>query len=492
MSSHEEKQKEYLFTDLRHIDCGDLRWLSPDEKTMPLYPDEPAVPLHSGPVNLPRGITLQAQKAHKESPLPPDAPRPERGVCYENGVYRSWSMRTQYPANDREKGCYSKAPPEKVSIIYCESNDGYDWRRKHACDIDVVGFGHDGFTIFKDPIAPESEQYKAVFMAQAPNEQRPELWRQYQRINPRYRDTRMSPEHMACMYGVVSPDGLNWKLIHEPLFAHHSDTDTNVYYDQTLERYVMFTRLYWERRRLVARCESEDFRHWTHLEPLIWADLNPPYSDDIYTNGYTTYPGLPSQHLMFPNVYHRFTQTSDVFLHSSIDALRWNRVPGGPVIERGPAGTFDGQYLGGMTRLVPFGNDKVGLWYTGYPYPHKYPRWDHVFGESRVAPAWWQKGRLCAVKAQEDGEFYTLPIQPAGRTLKLNARAEYAGGIWVEVCGVQGRTMADCAPVIGDGLALPVSWKDSADIGAPENQAVVLHFRLRSAELFGFKWEGMI
>lgn len=489
MSSGEAKQSEYLFTDLRYIDCGDIQWLAPDGSPVPLYPDEPVVPLRAELRRLPRGIALQAQKARKESPLPPGAAYPARGVCYENGVYRSWHMQTQYPANARENGGRLKAPPEKVSIIYCESSDGYDWRQKYSCAIDVLGCGQDGFTVFKDPVAPESERYKAVFMAQAPQAQRPELWKSYQQINRRYRDTRLGPEYMSCMYGAVSPDGLNFKLIHAPLFIHMSDTDTNAYYDRTLERYVMFTRLYWEKRRLIARAETGDFRHWGQVEPLIWADLNPPYSDDLYTNGYTTYPGLPSQHLMFPMVYQRYTQTSNIFLYSSIDTLRWNRVPGGPVIARGQAGEFDGEFLGGVTQLVPLGTDKVGLWYGGSPYPHKYPRWDCVLKAGRTALAWWPKGRLCAVKAGEEGEFHTFPIQPAGRTIKLNVRTQSSGAVWVEVCGVEGRALADCAPVAGDGFSLPVNWKGTADIGRPENQPVVLRFRLRSAELFGFNWE---
>lgn len=489
MSSCEEKQKEYIFTDLRHIDCGDLQWLSPDGKNVPLYPDDPIVSLYAGMGRVPHGITLEAQKAHKESPLPLGAAGPGRALCYENGVYRSWNIRTQYPASDREKGCYSKVPPEKVSIIYCESNDGGDWQEKHSCEIDVVGFGQDGFTVFKDPAGASSERYKAVFMANPPCEQWPELWQSYQRINPRYRDTRMRPANICCMYGAVSPDGVNWKLIHEPLFIHKSDTDTNVYYDHVLGRYVMFTRLYWEGRRLIARAESENFRHWSQVEPLVWPDLNPPYSNDIYTNGYSTYPGLPSCHLMFPMVYQRYTQTSNIFLYSSIDTLRWDCVPGGPVIDHGQTGDFDGQFLGSVTKLVPLGVNKVGLWYSGTSFPHKYPRWEHVLKAGRLAPAWWPKGRLCAVKADEEGEFFTFPIQPAGRTIRLNARTECAGAVGVEVCGVAGRTICDCDPVIGDGLSMPVHWKGETDIGAPENQAVVLRFRLRSAKLFGFEWK---
>jgi hypothetical protein len=490
-----EAQQEYLFTDLRHIECGDLQWLGrEDGQVVPIYPEGAARPLRAGPGRLAHGIRLVAQKPRVE-PLPPGAKAPGRGLSYEGGGYRSWGLRTRYPAADRAKGCYSQVSPEEAAIVCSESTDGYEWREKHASNIEVIGYGHDGFTVFQDPVAPAAERYKAVFMANPPPEQEAELWRKYQRVNPRYRDRRFGPRssgpgfYLSCLYGAVSPDGLDWQLIREPLFIHKSDTDTNVFYDPVLERYVMFTRLYWENRRLVGRAEAEDFRHWSHVEPLIWPDLDPPYSQDIYTNGYTTYPGLPDYHLMFPMVYQRWNQTSDIFLYSSIDTLRWDRVPGGPIIARGAIGGNDIQYLGGVTKLVPLGAEKVALWFGGNIFPHKYPRWAEVSAGGRGALAWWPKGRLCAVQADEEGEFWTPSIQPAGRALRLNARTDLAGEVRVEICGAAGRSLAECSPVIGDGLALPVHWQGQTDSGAPAGQAVSLHFHLRSAKLFGFAWE---
>ena len=76
------------------------------------------------------------------------------------------------------------------------------------------------------------------------------------------------------MYAAVSGDRVNWQAVPEPLMVHYSDTDTTVRCDAWLDRYVMYTRLYPHRRRTIGWAESEDFRHWTLVQPLIWLGLD--------------------------------------------------------------------------------------------------------------------------------------------------------------------------------------------------------------------------
>lgn len=489
MDTTKMAQKHYLFTDLRHIQCGDLRWQDAVGNNVPLYPSVPRMTLRASTGMLPRGVRFEVQKARKMPPFSPRNLKPSHTMLYDGGVYRSWTLRAQYRKEDKEKGCYSKAPVVKLWICYLESRDGFEWSEKGRSRIEPVGFGYDGFTVFMDPKGSAAERYKAVFMANAPQEQWLALWEQYQQVHPRYRDTRLPQNgRMSCLYGAVSPDGLDWTTISKPLLIHKSDTDTRVWFDPSIDRYVMYTRLYWEGRRLVARAETEDFRHWDHVEPLIWPDLESPLSQDIYTNGYTPYPGLSHYHLMFPMIYQRYTQGSDIHLYSSVDTMRWNRVPGGPIIPRGDPGDWDFPFLGTVAGLVPFGRDRVGTIYSATRFPHKYPRWKHVLDAGNMAWAWWPKGRLCAVKADEEGEFFTFPIVPAGRTLRLNMRCDPAGLIQVGIQSVPNRSVSDCDPVIGDNLSALVRWKGKIDTRAPKGRPVVLHFRMRAADLFGFEW----
>lgn len=480
-------QKTYLFTDVRHIRCGDLEWVSPDGQRLPVAgPPLPEVEARSRTGMLPYGIRLAAQQAIKMQPLPKTG-RFGR-VVFDSGLYRSWYLHYEHRPGEN-LGAYSTQTPLEVGIGYSESKDGFEWVERGRCTFPVRGqTGFDGFGVFIDPRGPASERYKVVYSARPPEGERPALWAGYQKVHPRYRDVRMREHHLYAMYGVVSPDGLNWEALPEPLMVHMSDTDTTVYYDDWLERYVMYTRLYWQERRWVGRAEAEDFRRWGPVQPFLWPDLGGSLSDDIYTNGRTEYPGLPGYHFLFPMVYHRFQQTSDIRLYSSADGICWMAVPGGPVIAPGEAGSWDSEFLGAGKDLVPLGTDRVAIPYGGTSYPHKYPRWARVLEAVRAAWAWWPKGRLCAVVADQVGEFHTFGITPGGRELRINVRTRRGSEVRVGLAGVPGRSVDDCDPVTGDHLAWTVRWRGQSDLGVQEGEKVSLHFKLRSAEVFGFEW----
>ena len=488
MQSHEPSPKRVLFLDARHIQCGDLEWRSPDGEPIEIYPPPPVVDVVAGPGLTPRGVRLVVQKATKGERITRRGPLDR--TLYDGGTYRSWGWRSTYGCAADDKGAYSTKVPKSVAICYNESHDADQWTEPVEYPIDVPGqSGFDGVMGFIDPTAPTQERYKFIYTASPPQEERAKLWRQYQDVHPRYRDVRIRQDHLCCMYGAVSPDGLAWTPIREPLMVHMSDTDTSVYYDEWLGRYVMYTRLYWQGRRWVARAETEDFRHWNHVEPLLWPTLDDPMTDDIYTNARCAYPGLPDCHLMFPMFYHRHAQTSDVRLFASADGICWNRVPGAPVIEPGDPEQWDGAFLCARADLVPLRGDRVGLLYCGTKFPHKYPRWQSTLEANGRAWAWWPEGRLCAVAAEEEGEFYTFPAQPPGRRLRLNVRTQRAGHVRVGLLDVPGRSADECTPIIGDSLSASVHWGGEEDVASHQGRPVTLHFKMRAAELFGFQWE---
>lgn len=487
MTDPTSPQQTVLFTDLRHIRCGDLQWFSPAGDKLPLIaPPEPPVEAQARTGMVPHGVRFVAEQATKTDRLP-DESRLGRGVLYENGRYRSWALEAHYPPG-RNYGSYAREAPVSVSVRYGESDDGFDWREPVRATIDVPGqTGFDGWGFFVDSHGPPEERYKVVYSAIPPQSEWRELWEAYQRVHPRYREDRISERKLHCLYVAVSPDGLRWTANPKPLMTHQSDTDTNIAYDDWLGRYVLYTRLYRQERRWVGRAEAERLDDWGPIQPILWPQLDWHFADDIYTNGKTHYPGAAGDHLMFPWIYERFTQTGGVHLYTSADNVCWNKVPGGAVIPTGEAGAWDGEYLAAMKDLVPLGPDRVGILYSGTPFPHKYPRWQKGYGGG-VAWAWWPRGRLCAVVADEIGEFFTFPMVPAGRELRLNLRARRGGEVRVGLVGVPGRSVEECDPLYGDELGSPVHWQGETNLGLGEGESVTLHFKLRAAELFGFSW----
>lgn len=475
--------RQFLFLDYRHINPGDLRWFSPEGRQLPVAgPPEPPVQAVAGADDVPSGIRLVAQQATKEGPIE----GPPSRILYEDGLYRSWSAGVDY-GKGNDLGSYSKAAARSIAINYGESKDGYAWNWREGGTVTPPHVtGIDGGHFFIDPHGPKEERYKFIYHALVLDGQA-ELWRQYKQVHPRHRDVRLNENTINGMYGMVSPDGLNWKAIPEPLMIHKGDTDNTVYYDEWLGKYVLYTRLYWMRRRMVARAESDDFRRWTPVEPILWPRLEDPFSWDVYTNGRTCYPGLPEHHLMFPVFYRRLTQTSEVHLHSSYDGIHWDRVPGGPVLEPGDPGSWDGEYIIAGKGLVPLGKDRIAIPYSACDHPHKYPRWPGVITH-KAGWATWPRGRLCALRADGYGQFDTFTVEVTGRELHLNCKVPRAGEIRVGLHRVKGRSVEDCDPITGDHLDHTVTWKGDPRLTIEPGQEAVLRFRMRSADLFGFEW----
>jgi hypothetical protein len=190
---------------------------------------------------------------------------------------------------------------------------------------------------------------------------------------------------------------------------------------------------------------------------------------------------------MFPMIYRRATQTSEIHIYTSLDGVLWDRVPGGPVLQPGEPSGWDGKFLVATKNLVPLGKDRAGLAYSGTSHPHKYPRWKGVIS-TRSGWAWWPRGRLVALAADAEGQFHTFSIPVTGTRLRLNARVRPGGELRVGILGAAARSAADCDPITGDRLDQPVSWRGNANLGVGPGATVRLHFQLRATELFGFEW----
>ena len=103
--------RQFLFTDYRHINPGDLSWRSPDGKNLPVAgPPGPPVEARADAESVARGIRLVAQKATKEGPI---VGLPNH-ILHDEGRYRAWSMRVDYGSGEN-LGSYSRAPAKSIS-----------------------------------------------------------------------------------------------------------------------------------------------------------------------------------------------------------------------------------------------------------------------------------------------------------------------------------------------------------------------------------------
>jgi hypothetical protein len=452
------------------------------------------------------GIRLVAQPAQHVGPVAKfERPWESKGICFntvmqDKGIYRAWG------ACDTAK----KGDPPASRACYFESKDGMNWDRPDLGLAKFAGSRHNNLLaegislngVFLDPTAPPQERYKSVSSYEISAEE-----------FKKYRQKRSGPDDwepralrgnntVTCIRGVVSPDGIHWKYLAEPLCAEYSDTLMVAHYDQVLRKYVLYTR-WWQigplasglpfpsglpdiGRRSIGRSESDDFRHFP-VSRMIYEptpDMGP--SDVLYTNCFTTIPGAPQQRVMFPAVWHQDDDTTTIVMLSSNDGRVWQRVPGPAALNTPPFGQWDGGCIFASPNLVELPDGSFALPYTGYKFPHKYSRgqWEY-----RPGYAVWPKGRLVALEAPERGQFTMVTIMPPGRKLLINAVTKRSGEIRVQVDGVGGRSLDDCDPIIGDQYRREVTWKGKADLGHENNKPIRLRFRMEKAQLFGLEFE---
>ncbi|MFH1566384.1 MAG: hypothetical protein ABIL09_00175 [Gemmatimonadota bacterium] len=478
------ERRKILFMDWRDIQCGHLRWRTAEGAQLGVgNPPEPPVPLHSEPIHVPQGIRLESQPAETQGPV--DGWKGWGRTIYDRGRYRSWHFEVNGFTKLGSGAAAHGTAYDQVYICGVASDDGFDWKEVSRSRIEVGSQrGFDGVTFFIDPAAPPPERYKMVYCAHFAEGEHEAMVRAYLKRPDHLRDDRITSTRRCGMFAAVSPDGESWTSVNEPFMLHPSDTDTTMLWDEALGKYVMFTRMFREDRRWIGRAEADDFRDWGPVVPLLWPSLDEPPDRDLYLNGHSFYPGLREYQVMFPMVYHRLTERSDIRLCSSADGMAWSWVPGGAVIEPGPLGTWDSEFLGCGKDLMPFGPGRIATPYSGTPYPHKYPRFRNVWDAWNLGWAVWPEDRLCGVVADEAGEFWTQPAAVGGGPVQLNCRVSLGGEVRVGLEGVEGRDAAQCDPIVGQDGEVTVTWGGHAAAQAPEGKPVVLHVQLRRAEVF--------
>jgi hypothetical protein len=429
-------------------------------------------------INTPHGIRIVAQKP--ELTVPHD--RPHRMIMQMGKLYKGWS--------DKE---------------YFESGDAVNWEKKAQLKMDAPmkdGIHH----VFLDRGATQNERYKAVWVGDLTKDEfekyrktRPDGW------EPRSLLHYLENGQVSCIRGSISPDGVTWKTLPEPIVVEYADTFNTGYFDRTLGRYVLYTR-YWsigERarslpsdirnswtgtgRRAIGRSESETFSSFAPSELVLEASPEMLPSETLYTNCYTTVPGAPDQHLMFPSVWNASVDdTTRIVMASSHDGRLWHWVPNGDALDTGPVGRWDGGCVWALPDLIELPNGDWALPITGHNVPHKYPR---GVREGGFSYAIWPKGRMVALEAKDDAEFTLMPVIPPSIRLKINAQTRRTGWIKIEVVGSTGRSMDECSPMIGDLHWQRVFWGGNEDFGTQKGQPITLRIKLHQAQLFGLEFE---
>ena len=457
-----------------------------------------------GRVNTATGVKIEIEKGQLLGPwLQSERPWEKAGVgplgvIQEGNRYRLW-YGCSWTVRDRAV----VAPDGRLKlgsegggsgVCYAESSDGFNWERASLGMVEFEGSrdnnifslnGFDGITghVFLDPNAPKEERYKVAGLTNI-------------------RTYRPQAKSMGGIMGAaVSPDGIRWKRLPEPFWDSYFNNDggPSIYFDQKLEKYVLFTRQNYPRRRSIARAETADFRRWPHPTLVLTPGPMEAPSDDFYNNTYVSYPGAEKAHLMLTSVYHRDTSLVDIRLASSVDGIAWNWVSRDPVLELGRPGDWNGGSMYAVPSMIKLPDGRVAVPMVGSSWSHN--EWWRVKFETHqkwprgIGWATWEDGRLSGIKADKRGEFTTHRFVYRGKELELNLRTGgRSGSVRLELLveGEPERTPLRSRDIVGDHLWVPVPWEGNPELSALTGKTVRLRFQLYNAKLFGFRSEGMV
>jgi len=481
--------RKQVFIDWSLIDPGyGLPWVGP-----------PTEPKH-----MPHGVRLAVHPpmVHPEPILSPQHPWEEVMInIYCTLLQEDGVLRLYYEAYAPQPG--GAFMDDAARLCLAESTDGLTWQRKmlglveyngarannivYAPELPGAKAGH-GFTVFKDPSAPPPERYKLVHGTTLAN---PGYWRRTQ-----------------VVMGAVSPDGLRWTPIEEPLLRHPCDTQTVVQYDAAAGVYRGYFRGLVPShdelgrdfkgkgihgRRVADQAFTKDFRHWPEPEPALYPEPTDPPDLDIYTPGYVPWPGTTDAHLLFPSCFSRATDVMEVHMATSRDGRTWKRLQRGPILPAGEPGTLG---VGGI-----YAGQGIAAFDDRWLMPVAPQEFTHnTFVQSQTPPKdqrglWITSIRpdgFTSLCADSRGECWTFPFVFSGNKLLVNSWARYGGNVRIGLEDkdgpIAGYGIADCEPLQGDCMWKPVTWKGNADLSRLAGKQIILRMQLIRVRLHAFRF----
>ncbi len=415
----------------------------------------------------------------------------------------------------------ARAVEKPIYTAYAESLDGIHWVKPNLGFIEhdgskennlvwpVPGGKGRSVSVIKDenPQADPQERYKAI---------------------TNQGTTLPSGRDIALLYGLVSPDGLRWRMVQEkpivvpPLGDGAFDSHNIILWDGARGHYSIYARGWYRRGSLplegkrvakeadhvlmklpsgkiekisrirdIRRFTSKDFRTWSEPEYIGLGDTP---LEHLYKNSAVPYYRRPDILLMFPK---RFLPTrkfhadwlqpglSDVVFMFSRDGLNFDRRFMEAFLRPGPnpLNWHERAIQVGPT-LVPTAPGEMSLYYAEQA----------KTTQVRIRRALLREDGFVSLHAPyQGGTLRTRPLQFSGSRLVLNYSTSAAGSIRVEIqdadgTPLEGHRLEDSPDTFGDELERELRWKGGPDVGRLAGKPVRLRFVMKDADLYSLRF----
>jgi hypothetical protein len=295
----------------------------------------------------------------------------------------------------------------------------------------------------------------------------------------------------------TSADGLDWKPMTPGVVLRQSHDITNIFWDPLRKRYMATASVYREgptwtgKRRTTMHSASRDLVHWGKPWYVVAADdrTDPPETQFYAMNGYLVRGDLFIGLVKVLHDNFRAEGSPEGSFGVGHTQLAWSRDgktwvrDQTPFFEPDPTpGAWDHAHAW-MDWQLPVG-DEVYIYYGGYKNGHKVNR----FEERQIGLVRIPRDRYVSRDAGADGgSLATQPVILDGARLTVNARV--GGEMRVRLLDEAGKPIpgfdaADCQPIRGDGVDLPVKWKGS--LTSLKDKPLRMEFQMKDVQLYGF------
>lgn len=421
------------------------------------------------------------QYVHKPDPkevvLTTDAPWEGNTSAYytifrDNDLFRMYYRGSHWDTENKREA-------HREVTCYAESKDGVNWVKpklgifkfngSDQNNIILDGLGTHCFTPFKDlnPKVSPGVLYKGI--------------------------SRGWPIGEKGLYVFGSPDGLNWKLMHDSpvIFDGYFDSQNLAFWDSFTNQYREYHRTFVDGVRAIMTASSKDFLNWTKPELLVYQKEVP--NQHLYTNAVLRYDRAPQLFIGFPSRYLPSQgQRVEPTLMSSRDGVRFHRWLDPVVPESAPKdrrGNRSNYMAWGLVE-IPNRPKHISV-YASEAY--------YTGPDSRLRRFEYRKDGFVSLRAgSEIGEMITKPIS-LGRSaerLTVNFQTKKDGYIMVSIekpdgSEIIGYEISSCNILRGDSLEEQVSWGVGSDISHLKKRypAVRLRFKLKDADLYSLQFQ---
>lgn len=305
----------------------------------------------------------------------------------------------------------------------------------------------------------------------------------------------------------VSPDGIHWKKLQEtPVITEGTFDSQNVAFWSGSENcYVSYFRTWtkgdFKGIRTVSRTTSTDFIKWTAPVEMAFGDTP---MEEIYIQQTSPYYRAAQIYLA---IGARFMPGREVLTAEDAKRLQVNpayfkdlsdvvlmSTRGGNVYNRKFMESFIRPGIGlhnwvsrtnyPALNVVPTGTDEMSIYLVqdyAQPSAHLQRYSLRVDGFSSVHSNY------------HPGEMITKSFTFSGKEMEINFSTSAAGEIHIvfeEENGepIEGFSLKNAKPIIGNETRKIVSWDGNTDVKKLEGKTVRLHFYLKDADLYSFKF----